>query len=434
MYLLNNFIINKLCVLAFLMLPIALVTGPFLPEVIIFLISFFFIVNCVKEKKFNYFNNILFKMFVIFYFILIISSLFGEDKIYSLTTSIFYIRFIFFSLAVWWLLNNNPNLIKYFLFTFLILFCSLFLGALYEILFKNHCGYFNEGGAFVYQNNYFFCQNKIIIGNIIRIDRLSSFFGKEMILGSFLSRFLPLITALYFLYYKENNLLSFLFFLITCLIIFLSGERISFFYLCLFLLILFISIDLTKKIKFFLIFFIISSILTISYFYKTSSKRMYFKTFVQIFNSQVSINFFSDDHKAHAITAYNIFKSNIFIGTGPKTFRKICHKPEYTYNERSCSTHPHNTFLQLLAEVGLIGSLVPLFFLFVVVKKLFVNFFGVAKLCRFEICILVSFLISLFPFIPSGSFFNGWLNIVYYLPLGFYLNYKKHDHHSNNTI
>jgi hypothetical protein len=38
---------------------------------------------------------------------------------------------------------------------------------------------------------------------------------------------------------------------------------------------------------------------------------------------------------------------------------------------------------------------------------------------------LCSFLISLFPFIPSGNFFNGWLNIVYYLPLGFYLNYKK---------
>lgn len=161
---------------------------------------------------------------------------------------------------------------------------------------------------------------------------------------------------------------------------------------------------------------------------------MYLHTFDQIFNSQVSINFFSDDHKAHAVTAYNIFKSNIFIGTGPKTYRKICHKPEYIYNERSCTTHPHNTFLQLLAEVGLIGTLIPLFFLFVVVKKLFINFFGAEKLDKFEIYILVSFLISLFPFIPSGNFFNGWLNIVYYLPLGFYLNYKKNDHHHNNTI
>jgi oligosaccharide repeat unit polymerase len=256
---------------------------------------------------------------------------------------------------------------------------------------------------------------------------LSSFFGKELILGSFLSRFLPLVTALYILYYKKNNLPLFLvfFIIITSLIIFLSGERISFFFACLFLLIFFISIDLTKVVKFFSIFFIITSVLTTSYFYKTSSSRMYVQTFNQIFNPNGGIEFFSEDHKAHAKTAYNIFKSNIFIGAGPKSFRKICHKPEYNYNEKSCTTHPHNTFLQLLAEVGLIGTLIPIFFLFLVIKKLFMNFCGIIKIKKYEIYFLSSFLISLFPFIPSGNFFNGWLNIVFYLPLGFYLNYKK---------
>ena len=427
MHKLSRLYINKLCVLAFLMLPIALVTGPFLPEIIIFIISFFFIINCIKEKNFSYFNNILFKIFFFFYIILNISSLLGEDVIYSLATSIFYIRFIVFALAVCWLLNNNSNLKKHFLFIFLILYFFLFLGSAYEILFKNHCGYFNEGNEFKYHNNYFFCQNKIIIGNLIRIDRLSSFFGKEMILGSFLSRFLPLITALYILHYKRNSLsLFFIFFIIiTSLFVFLSGERVSFFYLLLFLSIFFISIDLTKLVKFFFIFFLIISILITSYFYKISSSRMYVQTFNQILNAQNSVNFFSDDHKAHAITAYNIFKSNIFIGAGPKVFRKICHTQEYNHNEKSCTTHPHNTFLQLLAEVGLIGASIPLFFLFVVIKKLTMNFLGGRKIEKFEIYFLCSFLISLFPIIPSGNFFNGWLNIVYYLPLGFYLSYKK---------
>ena len=187
----------------------------------------------------------------------------------------------------------------------------------------------------------------------------------------------------------------------------------------------FISIDLTKVVKFFSILFIITSVLTTSYFYKTSSSRMYVQTFNQIFNPNGGIDFFSEDHKAHAITAYNIFKSNIFIGAGPKSFRKICHKPEYNYNEKSCTTHPHNTFLQLLAEVGLIGTLIPIFFLFVVIKKLFMDFCGIIKIKKYEIYFFSSFLISLFPFIPSGNFFNGWLNIVFYLPLGFYLNYKK---------
>ena len=66
MHTLNRLYINKLCVLAFLMLPIALVTGPFLSEIIIFIISFFFIINCIKEKNFSYFNNILFKIFFFF--------------------------------------------------------------------------------------------------------------------------------------------------------------------------------------------------------------------------------------------------------------------------------------------------------------------------------------------------------------------------------
>lgn len=424
MYLLNNLNINRLCVLAFLMLPLALITGPFLPEIIIFLISFFFIINCVKEKKFNYFNNNLFKIFFSFYIILILSSLLGESPLYSLSTSIFYVRFIIFSLAVWWLLNNNSNLIKHFLFIFIILYCILFLGSFYEILFKNHCGNFNEGGAFIYQNNNFFCQNKIIIGNLIRIDRLSSFFGKEMILGSFLSRFLPLIIALYILHYNKNNLLFLLFFIIiTSLIIYLSGERVSFFYLCISLLIFFISINLKKKVKLLSIFLITTLIFTISYFYKTSSSRMYVQTFNQIFNPNNGVDFFSEEHKAHAITAYKIFKSNIFIGAGPRSFRIICHEPKYNFNEKSCTTHPHNTFLQLLAEVGLIGTLIPLFLLFVVIKKIFMNLFVLTKTKKVEIYFLVAFLISLFPLIPSGNFFSGWLNIVFYLPLGFYLNY-----------
>jgi hypothetical protein len=426
MYLLNNLHINRLCVLAFLMLPLALITGPFLPEIIIFLISFFFIINCIKEKKFIYFNNTLFKIFFFFYIILILSSLLGESPLYSLSTSIFYVRFIIFSLAVWWLLNNNSNLIKHFLFIFIILYCILFLGSFYEILFKNHCGYFNESGAFIYQNNNFFCQNKIIIGNLIRIDRLSSFFGKEMILGSFLSRFLPLVTALYILYYKKNNLSFFVFFIfITSLVVFLSGERISFFYICAFLFIFFISVDLTIKVKLFSIFFILISVFSTSYFYKTSGNRMYVQTFKQILNPNSGIEFFSEDHKAHAMTAYKIFKSNIIIGAGPRSFRKICHEPEYNFNKNSCTTHPHNTFLQLLAEVGLVGTFIPLFLLFVVIKKILMNLCSLTKKKKCEIYFLVAFLISLFPFIPSGNFFSGWLNIVFYLPLGFYLNYKQ---------
>ena len=40
---------------------------------------------------------------------------------------------------------------------------------------------------------------------------------------------------------------------------------------------------------------------------------------------------------------------------------------------------------------------------------------------NFEICLLSSILITIWPVVPSGNFFNNWLSIVYYFPVGFLL-------------
>ncbi len=41
-----------------------------------------------------------------------------------------------------------------------------------------------------------------------------------------------------------------------------------------------------------------------------------------------------------------------------------------------------------------------------------------------KICILSCIFINLFPFTTTGNFFNNWLAIVYFFPIGilFYLN------------
>ena len=38
-----------------------------------------------------------------------------------------------------------------------------------------------------------------------------------------------------------------------------------------------------------------------------------------------------------------------------------------------------------------------------------------------EVCLLGSILITIWPIAPSGNFFNNWLSIVYYLPVGIFL-------------
>ena len=37
-------------------------------------------------------------------------------------------------------------------------------------------------------------------------------------------------------------------------------------------------------------------------------------------------------------------------------FRKLCNENEYKISEHSCSTHPHNYSVQILAETGILVS------------------------------------------------------------------------------
>ena len=126
-----------------------------------------------------------------------------------------------------------------------------------------------------------------------------------------------------------------------------------------------------------------------------------------------------------------MFKENILFGVGPKLFRIKCSDPKYKPFENSktediCSTHPHNTYIQLLAETGIIGFILifPLFIF--ICYKFFIQLINIIFYRKYvindmNICLLVSLFVFTFPFIPTGSAFNNWLSVVHYLAFGFYL-------------
>ena len=137
-------------------------------------------------------------------------------------------------------------------------------------------------------------------------------------------------------------------------------------------------------------------------------------------------NIFSKRHNDIYLTSYKIFKDNILIGIGIKNFRFECkNKKYYINNKESCSTHPHNTYVQLLVETGIIGFMF-IFGLFLYTFLVSLNhfiklFINKPIFSDFEVCILSSIFLTLWPFVPTGNFFNNWLNVIYFLPVGIFL-------------
>ena len=417
MFFRSNFLFHTIPLYLTILMPMFLITGPFLSDLSLSICSLIFIINLFRNNLKKYYNNYFIKLFLVFYLVLLISSILSEYEFFSLKSSFFYFRFMVFSLSVFYLIDKNKNFLKYF---FLSLSFSYFI-----LVFD---GYYQ----------YFFHEN--LIGLVPEIDasgvRVSSFFGSELILGSYLSRLFPLYFGLFVYFAKEMDnkyiIIYFVFFCFIYVLVFITGERTSFFILNLSLIFLIFLIKDLKKYFLLVIVILISFFSVTLYFKPEMGNRMIKYTFNQFQPKNNKIVIFSDMHTAHYKTSIKMFLDNKILGIGPNNFRKRCAEKKFetlafadSGDEitNSCSTHPHNTYLQLIAETGIIGCCIILFLylsLILLSLKIFFKINGL-KLNNFTISLIGSFVVNLFPFMPSGNFFNNYINIIYYLPLGFLL-------------
>ena len=63
---------------------------------------------------------------------------------------------------------------------------------------------------------------------------------------------------------------------------------------------------------------------------------------------------FTHQHDSLIRTAYKMFEDQPLLGHGPKMFRVICKDEKYAKGVSPCMTHPHNFYVQLLAETGIV--------------------------------------------------------------------------------
>ena len=73
----------------------------------------------------------------------------------------------------------------------------------------------------------------------------------------------------------------------------------------------------------------------------------------------------------------------------------------------------HNILAQILSELGLLGFIFFVIFFIYIIKK-FIGIIYIRNKSLHHKALLVAslgLLINLFPFLPSGNFFNNWISL-----------------------
>lgn len=449
MYLENNNYINYVKY-SFLLLPFALISGPFIPDLIVSIGAIFCLFNLKKILKINNYHKNKVILFILFFnFYLFINLIITNSYTISLTTTLFYFRFLLFILLFAYIFKIS-DLSKLFFYSLFAAFTFIVFDSLFQHFFDKDIFGFEK-----------VCVRDCEFENL-KMLRLTGPFKGEAIVGSYLVRLFPLFLGIYFIcFYKKFNIhiLSFLILLVT-LVVFLSGERTSFFYLLTVFLMLFLTLKTDSGVKF--KFFILISIFLIFILVIFSEARFRMINFTLIqagikntvtavddvnksakenyfiytnkdekknkLNSNSKFVIFSNQHMAHYFVAIEMFKEKFLFGHGVKSFRYKC--KDYQYSENFfCNTHPHNIPLQFLAELGIVGFILYFLVLVAIVWMFTKQFFNIyfinnnKLISNGKICFLLSLFINLFPFSPSGNFFNNWISIFLYLPVIFILTY-----------
>lgn len=412
-----------------ILFPLLFLSGPFLTDSAIVIIDLIFLIKLYNKKiKLNINKNYLY-ISLYFFVVLVISAILSDDlQLYVLKT-LPVIRFIIFPIALFSILNKKIS--EKYINVVLITFSVIFIDTIFQLYF-----------------------GKNLIGYELTPTRPSSFFNDEQILGSYIIRNLYFLLPIFLLGSKKlNNKFIFILFISSILII-LSKERIAFFYLIIFLFFFFfyiVSLNLINKNFLYLktLFFVLSIILISLTLDGTNIKKRINQTINVITDNNAhfdqeeylpkekrlfkNIYLFSSEHENYFLTSINIFSSNKFFGAGVKSYRHECKKESFSINKFSCNTHPHNTYMQLLSEIGILGT-IPVFltFLFaciIVIKIFFQSYYNIKKINNFyKIFFILPVIISFFPLIPSGNFFNNYLASYYSFSVGifvYYLNKEK---------
>ena len=391
---------NELLLLVF---PISIVFSNFITNFSVYYLSILGLIIVIFKKKI-YCNKFFFYFLIFFFIYAAIRSAFTYEILFSLKSSLTLIRYLFFFIAINYLIERNKNFVKNFSLLFILFICTIILDGSIQYFFgKNIFGY------------------QEVVNN-----RISSFFDGRFVLGSYLSKFFLLLIIILNLKYPLKNFKALYFFVLLIFLFttLIAGDRSALLTLILsssLLIILLDKIYLSYKEKtyfFLFVFFLLISSINFSHGFKS---RFINQTLHDLNFNNAKINFPTEGHNSHWRTAYKMFLDNKMFGKGPNMFRHDCGIKKFNSGPKSCSTHPHNYHLQFLAELGLIGYFIFFtFFLFTIykiTKQFYYIHFKKKNYLDLNDLIFFIFLFSVFwPIITTGNVFGSFsLNIIIFI-------------------
>lgn len=396
----KNYLINILITL----LPLSFILGNLsinINVILIIALSILFYKKDILSFKLNFVDKIVTIFFFYLFLIGTLTSLYNFyfnylDDYTVLFKSWAYLRFLIFYIILRYLINSDFLNLKLFFIS-----CSI-------------C-------AFLVVSDIIF---QFIFGvNIIGLEKIyprhvTSFFGEEAIAGSYLQRFsLFLIFFPLFFFDNKNLIIKILFILLIALTFFAllaAGNRMPMIF---FLFSIFLLIFLQKNWKKNLIFFLLvcSVVFTIMYNLFPQIKVHYGGFFVKsqrIVTSVITGNvdpknpgWLFHGHFKEFYAGYETWKLNKIFGAGVKSFKYNCPKTSVV----NCGPHPHNYYLELMADLGIIGLILFISTYLIIITKKFLSISknkGGFYYKNYENIIFALFFVEFFPIKTTGSFFT----------------------------
>jgi O-antigen ligase len=404
----KNIVLNVLISI----IPITYILGNLLLNLNIFLIlliSFFIF----KLDFFRLKLNLIDYLIIIFFSYITINAAYNNYFNFSyentenviLFKALAYLRFLLLYFVIRLLIHHNQIKYKLIFLSFGLL--ALFVSA--DIIFQ-----------------YFFRIDLLGFEVPENARRLGGPFGNELIAGSFIQRFYIFLIfyILIFSKYKKNwkfHLVSLLLILIFTLGTTMSGNRIP-------LIMYFLSLILiTVFEKFFrkdlIIISLIILVATFGYIKHNENSKYHLGGF--LINTELIFDYFkkkystSNDEQENLITnsyirefeaGISTWEKNKLFGGGIKSFYYTCSTidKKILSDYGGCPSHPHNYYIQLSAELGLVGLFFTiLLFVSIIFRSLKAIYSDQRmhdKMLLIPFAILL--LLEIFPFKTTGSFFT----------------------------